>query len=318
MCIRDSASTDTLSEEEVALEELLSKEPVQEETIPDYTLENTEDTPPAIIEEFSDQVVPLSTLVKEEIAEEAVQNNLNEEALEAEFDAEIGALGAAGLGIATGAKINGTNHDLDSQLEVMDLPEESNLGTSKEVAIDIKVDPPTSKVIMITGATSGIEKATAELFAEHGYDLILTGRRFSRLFKLKEELETKHTGKVQLLPFDVTSAAAVADAVSELDDAWKNIDILVNNAGLALGFEPIHEGNLEDWDTMIDTNIKGLLYMTRAIAPYMVKNKKGHIINISSIAGKEVYPNGGVYCACLLYTSPSPRDATLSRMPSSA
>ena len=179
----------------------------------------------------------------------------------------------------------------------MDLPEEPNIGTSKEVAIDIKVDPPTSKVIMITGATSGIGKATAELFAENGYDLILTGRRFSRLFKLKEELETKHTGKVQLLPFDVTSSAAVTAAVNELDDAWKNVDILINNAGLALGFEPIHEGNLEDWDTMIDTNIKGLLYMTRAIAPYMVKNKKGHIINISSIAGKEVYPNGGVYCA---------------------
>ena len=291
------ANTDALSEEEVALEELLSKEPVQEEANPDYTLENVEETTPAITEEPSDQVVPLSTLVKEEIAEEAVHNNLNEEALEAEFDAEIGALGAAGLGIAAGAKINGVNHDLGGQLEVMDLPEEPNIGTSKEVAIDIKVDPPTSKVIMITGATSGIGKATAELFAENGYDLILTGRRFSRLFKLKEELETKHTGKVQLLPFDVTSSAAVTAAVNELDDAWKNVDILINNAGLALGFEPIHEGNLEDWDTMIDTNIKGLLYMTRAIAPYMVKNKKGHIINISSIAGKEVYPNGGVYCA---------------------
>ena len=235
--------------------------------------------------------------MKEEIAEEDSLNDLNEEALEAKFDAEIGALGAAGLGIAAGAKVNGVEHDLEGKLKVLDLPEETTPVTSADLEVEIKVDPPTGKVVMITGATSGIGKATAELFAENGYDLILTGRRFSRLFKLKEELEAKYTGKAQILPFDVSSAAAVAAAINELDDAWKNIDILVNNAGLALGFEPIHEGNLEDWDTMIDTNVKGLLYMTRAIAPHMVKNKKGHIINISSIAGKEVYPNGGVYCA---------------------
>jgi len=266
-----------------------------EEMNPDYTLEVVEEITPTVEEE--EQVVPLSTLVKEEIAEESITNDLNEEALEAEFDAEIGALGAAGLGIAAGAKVNGVDHDLVGKLEVVDLPEETIPSTITELETEIKVDPPTGKVVMITGATSGIGKATAELFAEHGYDLVLTGRRFSRLFKLKEELEAKHTGKIRLLPFDVTSAAAVTSAIKELDDAWKNIDILINNAGLALGFEPIHEGDLEDWDTMIDTNVKGLLYMTRAVAPYMVKNRKGHIINISSIAGKEVYPNGGVYCA---------------------
>ncbi len=284
---------ETLSAEESALEELLSKKPV-EETDPNYTL-NLEET--TSIQPEPEQVVPLSTLVREEIAEEALSDDLNEEALEAEFDAEIGALGAAGLGIAAGAKVEGGQHDLVGDLEILDLPEEPNQDAATTTAIATPVDPPTGKVVMITGATSGIGKATAELFAEHGYDLVLTGRRFSRLFKLKEELEAKHSGKVQLLPFDVTSSAAVAAAVNELDEAWKNVDILINNAGLALGFEPIHEGNLEDWDTMIDTNVKGLLYMTRAISPYMVKNKKGHIINISSIAGKEVYPNGGVYCA---------------------
>ncbi len=287
-------SAGVMTEEELELENFLSNESL-EEMNPDYTLEVVEEITPTVEEE--EQVVPLSTLVKEEIAEESITNDLNEEALEAEFDAEIGALGAAGLGIAAGAKVNGVDHDLVGKLEVVDLPEETIPSTITELETEIKVDPPTGKVVMITGATSGIGKATAELFAEHGYDLVLTGRRFSRLFKLKEELEAKHTGKIRLLPFDVTSAAAVTSAIKELDDAWKNIDILINNAGLALGFEPIHEGDLEDWDTMIDTNVKGLLYMTRAVAPYMVKNRKGHIINISSIAGKEVYPNGGVYCA---------------------
>ncbi len=292
------ASTSTLSEEELALEELLSKEPVEEEMNPNYTLGLEEEmTSITEVEPEVEQVVQLSTLVQEEIAEEALFNNLNEEALEAEFDAEIGALGAAGLGIAAGAKVEGVQHDLVGDIEILDLPEETIHVSATALAPEISVDPPTGEVVMITGATSGIGKATAELFAEHGYDLVLTGRRFSRLFKLKEELEAKYTGKIQLLPFDVTSSVAVADAIKELDAAWRNVDILINNAGLALGFEPIHEGNLEDWDTMIDTNVKGLLYMTRAIAPYMVKNKKGHIINISSIAGKEVYPNGGVYCA---------------------
>ncbi len=293
------ANEETLSEEESAIEELLSKEPVVEEMDPNYTLDLEETTTPiqAEPEPEPEQVVQLSTLVQEEIAEEALAEHLNEEALEAEFDAEIGALGAAGLGIAAGAKVDGVQHDLVGDIKVVDLPEEADQDLATTTVLEKPVDPPTGKVVMITGATSGIGKATAELFAAHGYDLVLTGRRFSRLFKLKEELEAQHSGKIQLLPFDVTSSAAVAAAVNELDDAWKNIDILINNAGLALGFEPIHEGNLEDWDTMIDTNVKGLLYMTRAISPYMVKNKKGHIINVSSIAGKEVYPNGGVYCA---------------------
>ncbi len=154
-----------------------------------------------------------------------------------------------------------------------------------------------TKIVLITGATSGIGKATAEIFAKNGYKLILTGRRFSRLFKIKEQFEKEFNSTIKLLPFDVRSAEAVSSALDELGEDWRQIDILINNAGLAKGFEPIHEGQLEDWETMIDTNVKGLLYMTRAIAPHMVKRKTGHIINICSIAGKEVYPNGGVYCA---------------------
>jgi 3-hydroxy acid dehydrogenase/malonic semialdehyde reductase len=152
-------------------------------------------------------------------------------------------------------------------------------------------------IIFITGATAGFGKATAELFAKHKYDLIITGRRKERLEALAQELRSSCSVQVLTLCFDVRNIKEVEQAMASLPEAWKKIDILVNNAGLAVGMGPIQNGLIEDWDRMIDTNIKGLLYMTRNIAPLMIANGKGHIVNIGSIAGKEVYPNGNVYCA---------------------
>lgn len=151
--------------------------------------------------------------------------------------------------------------------------------------------------VLVTGATSGIGKATAAIFAQNGYRLILTGRRADRLETLKTDFETEYKNRIQVLNFDVRSLEDMKKALSELEEDFKNVDILINNAGLASGFSPIHEGDIEDWDKMIDTNIKGLLYMTRAIAPNMVARRKGHIVNIGSIAGKEIYPNGNIYSA---------------------
>ena len=154
-----------------------------------------------------------------------------------------------------------------------------------------------AKNIIITGASSGIGKATAKKFAKAGHNLIITGRRKQKLKYLAEKLTKKHGVKVKILVFDVRDYAAVDAAISSLKGGWKKIDILINNAGLAKGYDPIHEGKIEDWETMIDTNLKGLLYMTRLVSPRMVMQKQGHIINVASTAGKEVYPNGNVYCA---------------------
>ena len=151
--------------------------------------------------------------------------------------------------------------------------------------------------VLITGATSGIGRATAEIFAKQGYRLILTGRREDRLREVKEQFGKEFNNKNQILNFDVRDLDSVKKAVDSIGEEWKNVDILINNAGLASGMSPIHEGDINDWELMIDTNIKGLLYMTRAIAPQMVARRKGHIINISSIAGKEIYPMGNVYIA---------------------
>ncbi len=153
------------------------------------------------------------------------------------------------------------------------------------------------KNVLITGATSGIGLATARLFAQKGYNLILTGRRADKLNKVKEQLDVGDQLHVGILTFDVRNPAACTEAVGLLKEKNFNIDILINNAGLAKGFDAIHEGNWEDWDQMIDTNVKGLLYMTRLITPLMVERRSGHVINVSSIAGKEVYPKGNVYCA---------------------
>jgi len=152
-------------------------------------------------------------------------------------------------------------------------------------------------IVLITGATTGIGRAAAHTFAREGYDLILTGRRSELLEELKETLQTSYSAKALTLVFDIRSKEACAEAVASIPDTWQSIDILINNAGLAKGLSTVDEGDFEHWDTMIDTNIKGLLYMTRLISPLMVKRRSGHIINICSIAGKEVYPKGNVYCA---------------------
>lgn len=153
------------------------------------------------------------------------------------------------------------------------------------------------KIALITGATSGIGHETSKILAENGFDLIITGRRKDLLIKVKNEIESSFKNKILALHFDVSDQKQVKDAIAGLPEAWQAIDILVNNAGLASGLENIDKGDVEDWEKMIDTNIKGLLYMTREVSPLMVTRKKGHIVNISSIAGREVYENGNVYCA---------------------
>ncbi len=154
------------------------------------------------------------------------------------------------------------------------------------------------KIALITGATSGIGEATAYLLAEVGYDLILVGRRTERLASLEASLLALHAD-LRLLPLtlDVRDARQVEATLGSLPEAWQAIDVLVNNAGLAAGLAPLQEGDQDDWERMIDTNVKGLLYVSRAITPGMKARKRGHIVNISSIAGREVYPNGNVYCA---------------------
>ncbi len=152
-------------------------------------------------------------------------------------------------------------------------------------------------LVLITGATSGIGKSTAELFAKNGHDLIVTGRREERLKELKTQLETTNKIKVTTLCFDIRELSQVENAIAHLSVENKKIDVLVNNAGLAAGLSAIQNGNIDHWERMIDTNIKGLLYISRAVSNLMIENKKGHIINIGSIAGKEVYANGNVYCA---------------------
>jgi 3-hydroxy acid dehydrogenase/malonic semialdehyde reductase len=154
-----------------------------------------------------------------------------------------------------------------------------------------------NKTVFITGATSGIGQSCARIFAARDHRVIITGRRQDRLDTLRNELERDHATPVYTLCFDVRDRAAVQKAVESLPAEWKNIDILINNAGLSLGLDPVHSGNTDDWDTMIDTNVKGLLYVSRAVSPGMVERKSGHIINIGSIAGKETYLNGNVYCA---------------------
>ncbi len=153
-----------------------------------------------------------------------------------------------------------------------------------------------TKIALITGATSGIGEATTLKLADNGFDVIIIGRRNDRLTTLKEKLEKNGT-RVLSLCLDVRIESEVKSAVENLPDEWKNIDVLVNNAGLVAGLSSLQEGDTDDWNRMIDTNIKGLLYITRYVSPFMITREKGHIINIGSIAGKEVYPNGNVYCA---------------------
>jgi len=154
-----------------------------------------------------------------------------------------------------------------------------------------------SKIALITGATSGIGKACAHLFAAQGYQLILLARRETLLTEITKHLEDKYAIEIKRITADVRDQEDLSYRLETLPASWKKIDVLINNAGLSQGLDPIDKGSIEDWDTMIDTNIKGLLYVTRIISPWMVAQKSGHIINIGSIAGLEVYPNGNVYCA---------------------
>ncbi|MFT3681755.1 MAG: SDR family oxidoreductase [Ferruginibacter sp.] len=153
------------------------------------------------------------------------------------------------------------------------------------------------KIVLITGATSGIGEACARKFAAAGYHLIVTGRRAERLEILKRELEVHYGTKVLALNFDVQDREAVNQHLGDLPEEWRNIDILINNAGLAAGRDSFENADMEDWETMLNTNVHGLLYVSRAVLPYMIKRKSGHIVNMGSVAGKEVYENGNVYCA---------------------
>lgn len=154
-----------------------------------------------------------------------------------------------------------------------------------------------NKIVFITGATAGFGEACALKFAENQYDVILNGRRTDRLEKLKIFLETKYNIRCLTLPFDVQNQKAVFEAVESLPAEWQQIDVLVNNAGLALGRDHFDEANVDDWETMIDTNVKGLLYVSKAVVPLMAKRKAGHIINLGSVAAKVIYEKGNVYSA---------------------
>jgi NADP-dependent 3-hydroxy acid dehydrogenase YdfG len=152
-----------------------------------------------------------------------------------------------------------------------------------------------NRIALVTGATSGIGEATARLLAQHHFSLIICGRREDRLKALEAELKKKT--EVVTLTFDIRSREEVTTAYATLTDKWRQVDVLINNAGNAHGLDPIHNGNVEDWDAMMDINVKGLLYITREVLPGMVERKSGHVVNLGSIAGKEVYPNGNVYSA---------------------
>lgn len=154
-----------------------------------------------------------------------------------------------------------------------------------------------SKIAFITGATAGFGKACAEKFAAGGYDLIINGRRAERLQELADTLEKKYNIAVLQLPFDVRDESAVFQSINQLDDDWKLIDVLINNAGLALGRDYFEEADLSDWNTMVDTNIKGFMYVAKAVSQLMTLRRQGHIINLGSVAGKEIYEKGNVYCA---------------------
>jgi 3-hydroxy acid dehydrogenase/malonic semialdehyde reductase len=154
-----------------------------------------------------------------------------------------------------------------------------------------------AKIALITGATSGIGEACAHVFARERYDLVLTGRRLDRLEKLAAHLNSEYNTEVAISSFDVRNREEVINSLEQLPSEWKKVDVLVNNAGLSRGLDPLQTGSYDDWETMIDTNVKGLLYVSRVVSNWMISNGTGHIINLGSIAGKEVYANGNVYCA---------------------
>ena len=152
------------------------------------------------------------------------------------------------------------------------------------------------KIALITGATAGIGYETALILAQNNYNLILTGRREERLDAIKQQIESDFGCEVLTLNFDIRKRTETEEALNSIPEKWRAIDVLINNAGLAAGLAPVNSADVDDWETMIDTNVKGLLYASRIITPWMIERQTGHIINISSIAGKESYPNGSVYC----------------------
>jgi len=154
-----------------------------------------------------------------------------------------------------------------------------------------------NKIAFVTGATAGIGEACAKKLAKVGFDLIISGRRAEKLEEVKKEIQSETPIKILTICLDVRNLSEVEKTIQNLPEEWKKIDLLVNNAGLAVGVSSIQDGVIDDWERMIDTNIKGLLYITKSVAPFMIERQSGHIINITSIAGKEVYPGGNVYCA---------------------
>lgn len=171
------------------------------------------------------------------------------------------------------------------------------------------------KIALITGATAGIGYETALLLAQNNYNLILTGRRNERLESIKMMLESTPGCKILTLNFDIRSRTETETALNSIPKEWRAIDLLVNNAGLAAGLAPVNSADVDDWDAMIDTNVKGLLYATRIVSPWMIERKTGHIINITSIAAKESYPNGSVYCGTKHAVSAISKSMRIELMP---
>ncbi len=258
-------------------------EPLETEAVADEIAESIEEAlssiPPEVsVPSATPDLEPTLEDLLEEVAEEKVEEQVAAPAIEAKIVADPSKNFTATL-----EEILDQTDDTEEDEFVLPL---SNDKQQVEV-----------KTVLITGATSGIGRATAELFARNGYRVVATGRREERLEELKAHFKEKYNADLLTLPFDVRNLDAVKSAIENLPEAWRDVDILINNAGLSRGLSPIHEGDIEHWETMIDTNIKGLLYLTRAIAPMMVKRRSGHIINVASSAGKEVYPGGNVYCA---------------------
>ena len=181
-----------------------------------------------------------------------------------------------------------------SPLKLSDVKKSFPLRSLNSVSLYIHV---MSKLVFITGATSGFGKACAEVFAANNWNIILNGRRLDRLQEIKTQLEEQYSATIFLLPFDVQQKDEVFTAIQSLPEDWQQIDVLINNAGLALGRDHFDVADMQDWEIMIDTNLKGLLYVSRAVLPYMIKRNGGHVINLGSTAGKEAYENGNVYCA---------------------
>ena len=243
--------------------------------------ENEEEKSEEVVEATANEIVE-----KEDSSEPEIEEDLLEDLIENEPIEPVNLTPAPNLDVELAPQSietidNGNGNGFHAQLK----PTEESQQNSIE------------KTVLITGATAGIGKATAEVFARNGYKVIVTGRRQERLNEISEILYEEYDVPVLPLAFDVRDQEAVNAVFNGLAEEWKNIDILINNAGLSRGLQPIHEGSTEDWDTMIDTNVKGLLYITKVISPSMVKRKSGHIINVSSIAGTEVYPGGNVYSA---------------------